>query len=66
MEKMEDDNAIVFSCATLTLVCAVDMLSNEKVKKLRNQKTWMNYWLCERDTKGDYANIQQELRLNDH
>ena len=66
MEKMEDDNAIIFSCATLTLVCAVDMLSNEKAKKLRNQKTWMNDWLRERDTKGGYANILQELRLNDH
>ena len=38
MEKMEDDNAIVFSCATLTLVCAVDMLSNEKVKKIKKSK----------------------------
>ena len=66
MEKMEDDNAIIFSWATLTLVCAVDMLSNEKAKKSRNRKTWMNDWLRERDTKGGYANIRQELRLNDH
>ena len=33
MEKMEDDDVIVFSCATLTLACAVDMLSNKKAKK---------------------------------
>ena len=52
MEKMEDDNAIIFSWATLTLFCAVDKLSNEKAKKSRNRKTWMNDWLRERDTKG--------------
>ena len=66
MEKMEDDNAIIFSWATLTLFCAVDKLSNEKAKESRNRKTWMNDWLRERDTKGGYANIRQELRLNDH
>ena len=36
MEKMEDDDMIIFSCATLTLACAVDMLSDEKAKKLKN------------------------------
>ena len=36
MEKMEDDDVIIFSCATLTLACAVDMLSNEKAKKSKN------------------------------
>ena len=35
---MEDDDVIVFSCATLTLVCAVDMLSNKKAKKIRKLK----------------------------
>ena len=66
MEKMEDDDVITFSCGTLTLACAVDMLSNEKAKKSRNKKTCMKDWLRERDTKGAYANILQELRLNDH
>ena len=66
MEKMEDDDVITFSCGTLTLACAVDMLSNEKAKKSRNKKTCMKDWLHERDTKGAYANILQELRLNDH
>ena len=36
MEKMEDDDLINFSCATLTLAYAVDMLSNKKAKKSRN------------------------------
>ena len=66
MKKMEDDDVIIFSCATLTLACAVDMLSNEKVKKSRNCKTRMKVWLCERDAKGAYANILEKLRLNDH
>ena len=57
---------ITFSCGTLTLACAVDMLSNEKAKKSRNKKTCMKDWLRERDTKGAYANILQELRLNHH
>ena len=37
MEKMEDD-VIIFSCATLTLACAVDMLSNEIAKKIKKSK----------------------------
>ena len=65
-EKMEDDGVIVFSCAMLTLACAVDMLSNEKAKKPRNRKIWMKDWLRERDKKGAYANILQELCSNDH
>ena len=36
MEKMEHDDLINFSCATLTLAYAVDMLSNKKAKKSRN------------------------------
>ena len=63
---MKDDDVIIFSCATLTLVCAVDMLSNEKAKKSRNRNTWMKDWLCERDTKEAYGSILQQLRLNDH
>ena len=66
MEKIEDRHVIIFSWATVTLACAVDMLSNEKAKKSRNQKTWMKDWLHERDTKEAYAKILQELRLNDH
>ena len=30
MEKMDDNDVIIFSCATLTLACIVNMLSNEK------------------------------------
>ena len=66
MEKMEDDDVIIFSCAVLTLVCAVDMLSNEKAKTSRNRKTWIKDWLHERDIKGAYASNLQELRINDH
>ena len=66
MEKMKNDDVIIFSCATLTLACAVDILSNGKTKKSRNRKTWRKDWVRERDTKGAYANILQELRLNDH
>ena len=67
MEKVEDDDDVIFfSCATVTLACAVDMLSNEKAKKSRNRKTWMKDWFRERDTKGAYGKILQELRLNDH
>ena len=66
MEKMEDDNVFIICSATLTLACAVDMLSNGKTKKSRNRKTWRKDWVRERDTKGAYANILQELRLNDH
>ena len=38
MKKMEDVDVIIFSCATLTLACAVDMLSNEKAKKIKKSK----------------------------
>ena len=38
MEKMEGDDVIVFSFTTLTLACAVDMLSNEKAKKIKKSK----------------------------
>ena len=44
---MEYDDVIIFSCATLTSACAVDMLINEKEKKTRNRKTWMKNWLRE-------------------
>ena len=36
MEKNKDDDVIIFSCATLTLTCALGMLSNKKAKKSRN------------------------------
>ena len=65
MEKMEDDDVIISCSVTLTLAWAVDILSNEKAKKSRNQKTLMKDWLRERDTTGVYANILQELPLND-
>ena len=65
MEKMEDDDVIISCSVTLTLAWAVDILSNEKAKKSRNRKTLMKDWLRERDTTGVYANILQELRLND-
>ena len=51
MEKIEDVDVIIFSCATLTLTFAVDMLSNEKAKKSRNRKTLVKDWLHERDAK---------------
>ena len=38
MEKMEGDDVIVFCFATLTLACAVDMLRNEKAKKIKKSK----------------------------
>ena len=52
MEKMKNDDVIIFSCATLTLACVVDMLSNGKTKKSRNRKPWRKDWVRERDTKG--------------
>ena len=58
MEKIEDDDVIIFSCPTVTLACAVDMLSSGKAKKSRNWKTWMKDLLRENDTKGAYANIR--------
>ena len=65
MEKMEDDDVIISCSVTLTLAWAVDILSNEKAKKSRNRKTLMKDWLRERDITGVYANILQELHLND-
>ena len=62
---MEDDDVIIFCSAMLILASAVDMLINENAKKSRNWKTSMKDWLHERDTTGIYANILQELRLND-
>ena len=38
MEKIEDDDVIIFSCPTVTLACAVDMLSSEKAKKIKKLK----------------------------
>ena len=38
MEKIEDHHVIIFSCTTLTLACAVDMLCNEKAKRIKKSK----------------------------
>ena len=38
MEKIEELDVIIFSCATLTLTFAVDMLSNEKANKSKIEK----------------------------
>ena len=57
---------VIFSCATITLACAIEMMTNETAgKQTRNRKVWMKNWLRERDTKGAYVNILNELRLND-
>ena len=64
MEKMDEDDVIIFSCATITLACALEI--QKKPRRNRIRKTWMKDWLRKRDTKGAYVNILQELRLNDH
>ena len=38
MEKMEDDDVIIFSGATQTLACAVDMLRMKKQKEQEIEK----------------------------
>ena len=57
MEKIEDVDVIIFSCATLTLTFAVDMLSNEKANKSKIEK---------RGWKIGFMRGMQKLRLNDH
>ena len=52
-----DDDAIVISCAAITLACASQILSTGKTKQSRNRKIWMKEWLQERDSKSAYANI---------
>ena len=64
MEKMDEDDVIIFSCATITLACALEI--QKKPRRNRIRKTLMKDWLRKRDTKGAYDNILQELRLNDH
>ena len=64
MEKMDEDDVIIFSCATITLACALEI--QKKPRKNRIRKTWMKDWFRKRDTKGAYVNNLQELRLNDH
>ena len=57
MEEMEDDDVIIFSYATLILVCAVDMLSNEKIEK-KNQEIEKRGWKI-----GFVRGIHKELKL---
>ena len=64
MKKMDDDDVIIFSCATITLACALEI--QKKPRRNRIRKRWTKDRLCMRDTKGAYVNILQELRLNDH
>lgn len=63
---MDSDDVILVACATITLGCAIEMHSNlSKVGKKRKRKVWMKDWLRERESKGAYSNILQELRLRD-
>ena len=64
MEKMDEDDVITFSCAAITLACALEI--QKKPRRNRIRKTWMKDWLGKRDTKGAFVNILQELKLNDH
>ena len=64
MEKMDEDDVIIFSCAIITLACALEI--QKKPRRNRIRKMWMKDWLRKRDTKGAYNNILPELRLNDH
>ena len=64
MEKMDEDDVIIFSCATITLACALEI--QKKPRRNRIRKTRMKDWLRKRNTKGAYVNILQGLRLNDH
>ena len=61
---VNDKEVVLISCTSLILGCAIS-LSNSNRKKRRSRKIWMKDWLRERDKKGAYANILQELRLND-
>ena len=61
---MDEGNVIIFSCATITLACALEI--QKKPRRNRIRRTWMKDWLRKRDTKGAYVNILQELRLNNH
>ena len=64
MEKMDEDDVIIFSCATIALACALEI--QKKPRRNRIRKTWMKDWLRKRDAKRAYVNILQDLRLNDH
>ena len=55
MEKMDEDDVIIFSCATITLACALEI--QKKPRRNRIRKTWMKDWLRKRDTKGAYVNM---------
>ena len=66
MEKMEDDDVIIFSCATYNFSLCCSYFKQWKSKKIKRSKNFMKNWLRERDTKGAFANIRQELCLNDH
>ena len=48
MEKMDEDDVIIFSCATITLACALEI--QKKPRRNRIRKTWMKDWLRKRDT----------------
>ena len=64
---MDGDDVIIAACATITLSSAIGMYSNlSKPNKKRIRKKWMKDWLLEREVKGAYSNIVQELRLQDH
>lgn len=63
---MDSDDVILVACATITLGSAIEMHRNvSKICKKRNRKKWMRDWLLERESKGAYSNILQELRLQD-
>ena len=51
-------------CATLILACGAELLQRKSVKH-RKRKVWVKDLLLQRDEKGAYNNILNELRLRD-
>ena len=53
-----DDNSVVAACAAIIIAAVLK-------KKRKKRLVWVKTWLLERDRKGAYNNIIQELRLDD-
>ena len=58
---MDEDDVIIAACAAMIIAG-----SSVPVKRRKKRRQWVKSWLAERDRKGAYNNIIQELRFDDN
>ena len=56
MEKMDEGDVIILSCAAITLACALNI--QKKPRRNRIRKTWMKDWFRKGDTCQYFARVE--------